>query len=386
VGGGEGYMAALVRDLCQPATAHSTDLSIQACQRGGEIFGIQGIASDITNLPVADNSYDVVLCSEVIEHLSSPVLAIGELVRIARKYVVISTAEFCPLGEVERALRVHTLDASYPHAELNWFTARDFRVMLGCAVTMGSQFRSAGLSLDEQDLDRREVETLLASLTTSFAMDVDHVGVIALCPRQGADRAALWPRVATDRRQQILDRLLDPPAAGRAPRAADAELFDPGLLQRLRCVACRGAVEPAPDRSGLRCVACAQDYPVEAGVPAMFADSADESASVAAREECVARLAGGDPDREVSIRRLMERLHAGEARHHNAFTRWAASQLLRILWLSCRDEPFEAKKRRFLGRFGPKGPKNPASRRALAPAAVSSVMTRVQGRRPVGGM
>src|SRR5687767_9282476 len=116
VGGGEGYLAALVRDLGRAKTVHSSDLSVEACQRAGEIFDIQGLAADTTRLPFADNSYDLVICSEVLEHLSRPVLAIGELARVARKFVVITTAEFCPAGETERALRSWTLDRSYPHA------------------------------------------------------------------------------------------------------------------------------------------------------------------------------------------------------------------------------------------------------------------------------
>ena len=69
VGGGEGYLAALVRDLFGVKTAHSSDLSAEACSRAREIFDIDGAAADSTRLPFASKSYDVVLCSEVIEHV-----------------------------------------------------------------------------------------------------------------------------------------------------------------------------------------------------------------------------------------------------------------------------------------------------------------------------
>jgi SAM-dependent methyltransferase len=40
--------------------------------------------SDITAIPVADESFDVVLCTEVLEHVSEPIAAIGEIARILR--------------------------------------------------------------------------------------------------------------------------------------------------------------------------------------------------------------------------------------------------------------------------------------------------------------
>ena len=42
------------------------------------------IISDITDIPVPDNSFDFILCSEVLEHLESPVKAIHELYRIVK--------------------------------------------------------------------------------------------------------------------------------------------------------------------------------------------------------------------------------------------------------------------------------------------------------------
>ena len=42
------------------------------------------IVSDICSIPVSDGTFDVVLCSEVLEHLPDPVRALGELVRVLR--------------------------------------------------------------------------------------------------------------------------------------------------------------------------------------------------------------------------------------------------------------------------------------------------------------
>lgn len=56
------------------------------------------IVSDITSIPVADCSFDAVLCTEVFEHLPNPLLALKEFSRIIKKggYLII-TSPFCSL-------------------------------------------------------------------------------------------------------------------------------------------------------------------------------------------------------------------------------------------------------------------------------------------------
>jgi len=45
---------------------------------------------DVQNLSFADNSFDIVLCQQVLEHVPDPVKAILELKRVAAKQLVIS--------------------------------------------------------------------------------------------------------------------------------------------------------------------------------------------------------------------------------------------------------------------------------------------------------
>ena len=53
------------------------------------------IVSDITNIPVDDQSFDYILCSEVLEHIKYPHLAIKEFSRIIKKNgTIILTAPF----------------------------------------------------------------------------------------------------------------------------------------------------------------------------------------------------------------------------------------------------------------------------------------------------
>jgi ubiquinone/menaquinone biosynthesis C-methylase UbiE/uncharacterized protein YbaR (Trm112 family) len=342
VGGGEGYLAALVRDLGRANTVHSSDLSVEACQRAGEIFDIQGLAADSARLPFADNSYDLVICSEVLEHLSRPVLAIAELARVARKFVVITTAEFCPAGETERALRSWTLDRSYPHAEINWFTARDFQVLLGSSISLGSQFHSAAHFLPDRNWTKEEMEKVLTSVTSATPLSVDHTGVIVIAPRGGATVPSGAARASAHTRRRILNRLLDPlPSSVRQATSVSAVVGD--AIVRLQCVLCRGAIEADPTHSGVRCRACGHAYDVRNGVPVMIVDGVDDRLPRSSEQECVERLGGGDPAREKSIRGLMATLHNNELVRNGDRKQWVAAQLLRVLWFLQRDEPLAAK-------------------------------------------
>ena len=56
------------------------------------------IVSDITHIPVADESFDAVMCIEVLEHVPDPNRAVAELTRVLKKggYLIV-TAPFCSL-------------------------------------------------------------------------------------------------------------------------------------------------------------------------------------------------------------------------------------------------------------------------------------------------
>ena len=56
------------------------------------------IISDITSIPLADSSIDVILCTEVLEHIADPIAALKEFNRLAKQgaYLII-TAPFASL-------------------------------------------------------------------------------------------------------------------------------------------------------------------------------------------------------------------------------------------------------------------------------------------------
>ncbi len=59
---------------------------------------------DIYKLPYKANSFDVVVCTEVLEHLDDPGKALMELKRVTKKYVVLSVPNE-PLFTIQRILR-----------------------------------------------------------------------------------------------------------------------------------------------------------------------------------------------------------------------------------------------------------------------------------------
>lgn len=56
------------------------------------------IISDITNIPEGDKSFDVIVCTEVLEHLPNPIKALEEFKRLLKNGgILILTAPFCSL-------------------------------------------------------------------------------------------------------------------------------------------------------------------------------------------------------------------------------------------------------------------------------------------------
>jgi hypothetical protein len=291
------------------------------------------------------------------------VAAIAELARIARKYVVITTAEFCPTGELERQLRVWTLDSDYAHSEMNWFTASDFRGLMGNGIALGAQYRNLEHLIPSVEWTRPRVERALALLTASDTIDVDHAGVIAVCPRNNAPISASRALLSPERKQQVLNRLLEPPIARRDSADIKIGELSQSMVERLQCVRCHGALKMAGDRSALRCLGCSQVYDAKGGVPSMFIDGADDDQVRGLDEECVKRLAGGDPRREPEVRQVIERLHH-ESKDSPAWKQKSATQLLRVLWLYSRDESLASKVKRLIGQLTGQPPVGSAEVRA----------------------
>jgi hypothetical protein len=118
----------LSRLLVDRLTVFATDLSFSALRRSG----LSSIAqADIASVPFRDRSFDLVLCSEVLEHLPEDVFrsALAEISRLAIQYVLISV----PYREnlLENSARCGACGKiSHIYGHLRSFTRRDVTGLL----------------------------------------------------------------------------------------------------------------------------------------------------------------------------------------------------------------------------------------------------------------
>jgi ubiquinone/menaquinone biosynthesis C-methylase UbiE len=120
VGGSEGYMCGAIRHFFG-VRVRSCDLSEEACKRAKEIFNVEADTVDGVSLPYPDNSFDVVLSSESLEHIPEYDRVLHELLRVARKAVIITVPHDGP----ERIAK--NIRDKVPHGHLHDFTLESFR-------------------------------------------------------------------------------------------------------------------------------------------------------------------------------------------------------------------------------------------------------------------
>lgn len=85
---------------------------------------------DIYNLSFDDSSQDLVLCTEVLEHLKEPERAINELIRVSKKYVVLSVPNepFFSFRNLLKGKHIKRLGNTPGH--INWWTSSTFEKLV----------------------------------------------------------------------------------------------------------------------------------------------------------------------------------------------------------------------------------------------------------------
>jgi ubiquinone/menaquinone biosynthesis C-methylase UbiE len=119
VGAAEGYKANIVSKLFV-TKVQCCDLSEEACKRTEEIFNIRSTPADIYDLPFQNNEFDVVLCSETLEHVANLDKSIAELLRVANNAVII-TVPHDPDEVIEK-----NIAEEIPHAHIHRFNLESF--------------------------------------------------------------------------------------------------------------------------------------------------------------------------------------------------------------------------------------------------------------------
>jgi ubiquinone/menaquinone biosynthesis C-methylase UbiE len=118
VGSGGGWFSQMMRLTDVKIT--SVDLSLKNLQRITGEYESNGVMASASHLPIADESVDAVIASEVIEHLNDPGEAIAEFIRIVKQggRVVITT----PYSEViKQHVCIHCNRSTPANAHLHSF-------------------------------------------------------------------------------------------------------------------------------------------------------------------------------------------------------------------------------------------------------------------------
>jgi 2-polyprenyl-3-methyl-5-hydroxy-6-metoxy-1,4-benzoquinol methylase len=94
VGCGEGLVIRQMGVLWDEAEIHGVDIDtelLQAARRVGA--GAEYVAASIAQLPLSDDGYDLVICTEVLEHLPFPQTALAEIVRVSKCHCLLSVPQ-----------------------------------------------------------------------------------------------------------------------------------------------------------------------------------------------------------------------------------------------------------------------------------------------------
>jgi len=93
IGCAEGFYVKYIAPVHNETFCIDADIArayIKKARRNSKALNTEYVVCDVENLPFKDNSIDVVLCSEVLEHVYNYRDSLAELYRVGKKHVVIS--------------------------------------------------------------------------------------------------------------------------------------------------------------------------------------------------------------------------------------------------------------------------------------------------------
>jgi SAM-dependent methyltransferase len=300
----------------------------------------RAVTLNVARLPFADHAFDVVLASEVLEHLVRPIEAIAELLRITRKCLIMTSLEALSPNWWSR-LRSHlSVDVRREHVERNFLLLHELAAVFGPHWHHENLIHDPSLPISsfESAENQRAAyarigdrESLIGALCRA-ASESRHVpgamGILLVKPSPGVELAAPRPDGDAELAGWLIDQTAEferfTIAVAERLRAGSSELperdrpVDPELIEWLRCPDCRTALESGG--AEVHCRACGESFRAEYGVPILYPQRSDDHES---GEEALHRLCGNEALRRRIVRRMMRRLRRNER---------APGALRRLVW------------------------------------------------------
>ncbi len=120
VGCGEGFTLARLQKEKIGESFEGIEYDEGAIELGKKLYPRLEIKKgDIYKLPFKSNSFDLVVCTEVLEHLDNPRKAYKELIRVSKKYILLSVPNepFFTIQRIGRLQNVMHLGAHPEHIQ-----------------------------------------------------------------------------------------------------------------------------------------------------------------------------------------------------------------------------------------------------------------------------
>lgn len=126
VGAGEGRITQHLREVFPSASVSGLDLPDEELAAEWETLDVPMFFGDVTRLPFADKSIDVVVGLEMLEHVPNPERALDEIARVVRHTAVLSVPRE-PIWRIGNMVRGRYLrDLGNTPGHLNHWSARSF--------------------------------------------------------------------------------------------------------------------------------------------------------------------------------------------------------------------------------------------------------------------
>jgi ubiquinone/menaquinone biosynthesis C-methylase UbiE len=106
-GAGDGYITNLIKK--KGLEVVGLEISDVRIRNAKEKYNLNFIKGDVNNLPFADNSFDTVVVSEVLEHTDNIGQGLKEAIRVANKKVIMTL----PIGDWEEPTHFFMIDYLY---------------------------------------------------------------------------------------------------------------------------------------------------------------------------------------------------------------------------------------------------------------------------------